>query len=155
YIGDLVNLSASVNDVGKTSLEVGVLVQSENLVTGEVRHVSSAYLVFVALDEQGRPTTVPPLVVETADEKRRMAEAKLRRAHRQRGEEAVRAMRRTADSRAKLQAWRPADARFVVVGHRGAAGVAPENTFPSFDLAVVQGVDAIECDVHLSADGVP
>src|SRR5262249_23982780 len=60
-----------------------------------------------------------------------------------------------ADSRAKLQAWRPADARFVVVGHRGAAGVAPENTFFSFDLAVVQGVDAIECDVHLSADGVP
>jgi glycerophosphoryl diester phosphodiesterase/acyl-CoA hydrolase len=155
YIGDLVTLTASVNDVGKTSLEVGVLVQSENLVTGEVRHVSSAYLVFVALDEQGRPTTVPPLVAETADERRRMAEAKLRRAHRQRGEEAVRAMRRTAESRAKLQAWRPPDARGVVVGHRGAAGVAPENTFPSFELAVAQGVDAIECDVHLSEDGVP
>src|SRR5438552_3127552 len=50
FIGDLVTLRASVNDVGTTSLEVGVRVEAEDLVTGAVRHVSSAYLVFVALD---------------------------------------------------------------------------------------------------------
>src|SRR5579883_2850952 len=90
YVGDLVTLKASVNDVGRTSMEVGVRVEAENILTGVVRHVSSAHLVFVALDQSGRPRDVPPIVAETDDEKRRMAEAKLRRANRQRGDEAVR-----------------------------------------------------------------
>lgn len=155
YVGDLVTLKASVNDVGRTSLEVGVRVETENLITGEVRHVSSAYLVFVALDETGHPSPVPPLIAETDEERRRMAGAKLRREHRQRGEAAVRAIRHTADPRGDLAQWRQLGRSVVVVGHRGAAGLAPENTIPSFELAVSQGVDAVETDVHLSADGVP
>lgn len=79
-LGDLVTLRASVNDVGKTSMEVGVRVETENVVTGEQRHTSTAYLVFVALDSQTRkPRPVPRLVAETPDEERRMREAKLRR----------------------------------------------------------------------------
>src|SRR5579884_135086 len=70
YVGDLVTLKASVNDVGRTSMEVGVRVEAEDLQTGVVRHVSSAHLVFVALDDQGRPREVPPIVAETDEEKR-------------------------------------------------------------------------------------
>ena len=60
-------------------MEVGVRVESENLITGEVRHTASAYLTFVALDKAGRPQAVPPLVFETDEEKRRNREAKTRR----------------------------------------------------------------------------
>lgn len=155
YVGDLVTLKASVNDVGRTSMEVGVRVEAENILTGVVRHVSSAHLVFVALDQSGRPRDVPPIVAETDDEKRRMAEAKLRRANRQRGDDAVRAMRASTDSRAALLSWRRPDAPFVLVGHRGAAGSAPENTLVSFQRAVDDDVDAVELDVHLTRDGVP
>ena len=153
YVGDLVTLKASVNDVGKTSLEVGVRVEAENLITGVVRHVSSAYLVMVALDDQGKPTPVPPLIAETETERRRMAEAQVRRDHRQRGDQAIRAMRGQRDLRSTLASWRQAGESAVVVGHRGAAGVAPENTMPSFELAWSLGADAIEIDVHLSRDG--
>lgn len=79
YIGDLVILRASINYVGRTSMEVGVRVESENTITGEVRHTSSAYLTFVALDENGKPKEVPPLILETEDEIRRNKEAKERR----------------------------------------------------------------------------
>ncbi len=82
YVGDLVYAKASVNDVGRTSMEVGVRVEAENVRTGAIVHVSSAYLVFVAIDEQGRPMPVPPLVAETPDEKRRQAAARARRASR-------------------------------------------------------------------------
>lgn len=79
-LGDLVTVKASVNDVGKTSMEVGVRVETENLLTGEKAHTSTAYMVFVALDPQSRkPRPVPPLIAETPEEKRRMREAKLRR----------------------------------------------------------------------------
>lgn len=155
FVGDLVTLKASVNDVGHTSMEVGVRVEAENLLTGLVRHVSSAHLVFVALDETGRPRQVPPIIAETEDERRRMAEAKLRRANRQRGDDAVRAMRTSNPSRAVLAGWRRPDAPCVLVGHRGAAGSAPENTLSSFERALALGVDAVEIDVHLSRDGVP
>jgi len=155
FVGDLVTLKASVNDVGRTSMEVGVRVEAEDLTTGVVRHVSSAHLVFVALDDTGRPRDVPAIVAETDDEKRRMAEATLRRANRQRGEDVVRAMRDGATSRAALTAWRKPDWRFALVGHRGAAGSSPENTLLSFQRAVAIGVDAIELDVHVSRDGVP
>jgi len=79
-LGDLVTLKASVNAVGNTSMEVGVRVETENVVTGEKRHTSTAYLVFVSLDSQSRkPRPVPRLVTETSDEERRMREANLRR----------------------------------------------------------------------------
>jgi acyl-CoA hydrolase len=79
FVGDLLILRASLNLAGKTSLEVGVRVEAENLLTGEVRHTASAYLTFVALDEKGRPTEVPPLILETEEEKRRNCEALVRK----------------------------------------------------------------------------
>jgi acyl-CoA hydrolase len=81
YIGNLLKLSASVNMVKKTSMEVGVRVESEDLYTGEIRHTASAYLTFVALDERHKPKEVPPLILETEDEKRRNREALERRQH--------------------------------------------------------------------------
>jgi uncharacterized protein (TIGR00369 family) len=79
YIGDFVTIRAGLNLVGRTSMEVGVRVESENLVTGERRHTASAYLTFVALDKEGRPKPLPKLILETDDEKRRNREAKARR----------------------------------------------------------------------------
>ncbi|MEJ5292909.1 MAG: acyl-CoA thioesterase [Candidatus Methanosuratincola sp.] len=78
-IGDLIILKASVNYVGKTSMEIGVRVEAENLMTGEVRHAASAYATMVALDESGKPTEVPRLIPETDDEKRRYKEGEARR----------------------------------------------------------------------------
>lgn len=94
YLGDLVVVSAQVNDVGRTSMEVGVRVEAENIATGERRHVSTAYLVFVALDDEGKPREVPPLVPETGEERRRMEEAKIRRQHRLARKEAILRRRR-------------------------------------------------------------
>ena len=79
FIGDFVTIRASLNLVGRTSMEVGVRVESENLITGERRHTASAYLTFVALDKDGRPTPLPQLILETDDEMRRNREAKARR----------------------------------------------------------------------------
>jgi uncharacterized protein (TIGR00369 family) len=79
FVGDLLILKASINLVGRTSLEVGVRVEAEHLLTGEVRHTASAYLTFVALDEKGAPAQVPPLILETEDENRRNCEAQIRR----------------------------------------------------------------------------
>jgi uncharacterized protein (TIGR00369 family) len=93
HIGDVVTILAMVNDVGTTSLECGVRVESENPVTGERVHASSAYLVFVAIDEEGHPRPVPPLVAETDEDRRRQHEARLRRGARQAHREAVRAAR--------------------------------------------------------------
>jgi acyl-CoA hydrolase len=81
-MGELIILRSSVNRVFRTSLEVGVRVEVENLVTGERRHTSSAYLTFVAVDTQGRRVPVPPVIPETDDEKRRFEEAQTRRAQR-------------------------------------------------------------------------
>ena len=72
-------LKASLNFVGKTSMELGVRVEAETLITGYRRHTASAYLTFVALDSNGRPLPIPPLVLETDEEKRRNKEAKDRR----------------------------------------------------------------------------
>lgn len=79
FVGDLVTFRASPNLVGRTSMEVGVRVESENLITGEKRHTVSAYMTFVALDKNGRPVQLPPLILETNEEKRRNREAKARR----------------------------------------------------------------------------
>jgi uncharacterized protein (TIGR00369 family) len=81
-IGDLVILNAEVSYVGRTSIEAEVHVLAENPVTGERTYTNTAYLVYVALDDDGRPTTVPPLKAETEDEKRRMEKAQERQERR-------------------------------------------------------------------------
>jgi uncharacterized protein (TIGR00369 family) len=82
YVGNLVTARASVNEVGTTSMEVGVRVDAEDVLSGTVVHVSSAYLVFVAIGDDGKTAPLPPLLAETDDERRRMAAAKLRRQRR-------------------------------------------------------------------------
>lgn len=79
YVGNLVTVKASVNSVGRTSMEVGVRVEAEDLLTGKVAHTASAYLVYVAVDRRGKPLRVPPLVTTTAEDRRRMAAAERRR----------------------------------------------------------------------------
>jgi acyl-CoA hydrolase len=79
YLGDLLILKASVNYVGKSSMEIGVRMEAENLVTGEVTHAGSCFLTYVALDDKGRPTEIDPLIPVTPDEKRRHQEATTRR----------------------------------------------------------------------------
>jgi len=85
YIGDVLFLKASLNLVGRTSMEVGVRVESENPMTGEIRHTASAFLTYVALDKSGRPVEVPPLILETAEDGRRNEDAQARREVRLRG----------------------------------------------------------------------
>jgi uncharacterized protein (TIGR00369 family) len=79
FIGDLVTLRAGLNFTGKSSMEVGVRVESQNLLTGEIRHTVSAYMTFVALDKNGKPIVIPPLILETPEEQRRNREAQARR----------------------------------------------------------------------------
>jgi len=79
FVGDVLFLKACLNMVGKSSMEVGVRVEAENYLTGEVRHTASAYLTFVALDEEGRPKKVPGLIPETETEKRRYQQALMRK----------------------------------------------------------------------------
>jgi len=81
-VGQMVLLRSAVNRVFHTSMEVGVKVFVEDMVKGEVWHTSSAYLTFVAIDGEGRKVAVPPVVPETAEEKRRYEEAGHRRAQR-------------------------------------------------------------------------
>ena len=80
--GEVVTLQASVNRAFNTSMEVGVRVTAENLLTGERKHANTAYLTFVAIDEVGAPVRVPPVVPESETEQRRFADALTRRAHR-------------------------------------------------------------------------
>jgi acyl-CoA hydrolase len=82
WVGELLRCRATVNAVWRTSMEVGVRVEAENAVTGEVRHTSSTYLTMVAVDEGGTPKPVPPLVVEGTTEERRQREAETRRRNR-------------------------------------------------------------------------
>jgi acyl-CoA hydrolase len=82
HLGDLVVMKASVNFVGRTSMEVGVRVEAEQLLTGRRRHTNSCYLTYVAVDENGRPTEVPSIVPETPDEERRYTAAQERRRRR-------------------------------------------------------------------------
>jgi uncharacterized protein (TIGR00369 family) len=81
-IGDLVILNAEVTYVGRTSMEAEVQVTAEDPVTGEQTHTNTAYLVYVALDENGQPARVPPLFAETEAEKGRMLQAEERQKHR-------------------------------------------------------------------------
>jgi acyl-CoA hydrolase len=82
HVGELLRCVASVNAVWTTSMEVGVRVEAENAVTGEVRATSTAYLTMVAVNEQGQPIEVPPLIAEDPTEERRQREAATRRRNR-------------------------------------------------------------------------
>ncbi|MGA3297410.1 MAG: acyl-CoA thioesterase [Candidatus Bathyarchaeia archaeon] len=79
YVGDLLRFIASINYVHRTSMEIGVRVEAENPISGMVRHTGTCFLTHVALDKQGKPVLVPPLKLETVEEKRRWAEAEVRR----------------------------------------------------------------------------
>ena len=79
HIGDILWVSARVTAVGRTSLEVEVIVEAEPWRGGERRRTTDAYLVFVALGDDGKPVEVPPLICETEEERRREAEALIRR----------------------------------------------------------------------------
>jgi uncharacterized protein (TIGR00369 family) len=78
YIGDLVTFKSSLNLVGRSSMEIGVRVDSENLFTGRVSHIASAYLTFVALAEDGKAVEAPRLILENEIEKNRYRQAKER-----------------------------------------------------------------------------
>jgi acyl-CoA hydrolase len=79
YTGELVTCTARVNFVGRTSMEVGVRVEAENLLAGEKRHTNTCFLTFVAIDANHRPCRVPPLDLSDADDERRYREGKRRR----------------------------------------------------------------------------
>lgn len=81
-VSDVVVLQAQVNYTGRTSMEVGCRVETEDMVTRTRRYTTKAYLTFVAIDEAGAPRQLPPLVLETADDRRRYAQAQARRADR-------------------------------------------------------------------------
>jgi acyl-CoA hydrolase len=89
HVGELLTLSASVNAVWRTSMEIGVRVDAENPRTGERRHTSSAYLTMVALDAEGAPTEVPALITETDEQRAREADAQVRRSNRLREREEI------------------------------------------------------------------
>jgi len=81
-IGDLIILNAEVTYTGRTSMEAEVQVLAENPVTGERNHTNNAYLVYVALDDEGKPTGIPPLKAETEEEKQKMDQALERQKYR-------------------------------------------------------------------------
>jgi acyl-CoA hydrolase len=82
-VGDLVRMKASVNFVGRSSMEIGVRIEAENMMLGTVRHTNSCYVTYVALDRDGRPTEVPSLMLETDTERRRFEAGRERRRRRE------------------------------------------------------------------------
>jgi len=92
YVGQLLSVHGRITYVGTTSMEVELRVEAENMLTGEITHTNSAYCVYVALDAEGRPTAVPPLLLESDDERRRFEEGRQRQERRlalkSRGEQA-------------------------------------------------------------------
>jgi len=95
--GDVLIFSAAVNRAWTSSMEVGCKVEAERIGGGDRRHILSAYLTFVAMDENARPRPVPALLPETAEEKQRYKEADLRRSHRLKHAEDLKRLRATAD----------------------------------------------------------
>src|SRR5512138_1244507 len=81
-IGDLIVITAEVSYTGRTSMEAEVEVLAENPITGERTHTNTAYLVYVALDDEGRPTSVPPLKAETEEDRRKLEQAHKRQERR-------------------------------------------------------------------------
>jgi acyl-CoA hydrolase len=94
FVGDVVTVRSMVNDTGRTSMEVGVRVEAENYRTGRKVHTSSAYLVYVALDDEGRPRPVPPVIADSDRQRQRQHEATLRREARLARKAAIKAARR-------------------------------------------------------------
>ena len=82
HLGDLVTLKADLTYVGRSSMETRIDVNAQNLLTGEQTHTNTAYFVYVALDDDGRPAAVPPLLLETDDERRQWQAAQERQAYR-------------------------------------------------------------------------
>ncbi len=82
HVGELVHVTARLTWTGRTSVETRVIVESEKVLTGEVRRTNTAYLVFVALDHEAKPRAVPPLLIETPDDQAEWDAAELRRAQR-------------------------------------------------------------------------
>jgi acyl-CoA hydrolase len=93
HVGQLVTVRATVNAAWRTSMEVGVRVDSEDVITRQIARTSTAYLTMVALDDDGRPAPVPALLTETPEERRRESEAQLRRDNRLAEREAIRRAR--------------------------------------------------------------
>jgi acyl-CoA hydrolase len=79
YLGNLLILKAAVNYVGTTSMEIGVRIEAEDPISGKVTHTGSCFLTYVALDPEGRPTSIAPVIPKTPDEKRRFRQAATRR----------------------------------------------------------------------------
>lgn len=90
YIGNVVSVDCEMRYVGRTSMEVGVEVMAEDLISGEVRHIASSYVIYVALDEQRKPTLVPPLVPADDQEKEIIERARIQRIQRQKIDEELR-----------------------------------------------------------------
>lgn len=87
YIGNVVSIDCAMNYVGRSSMEVGVEVTAEDLYTGEVRHIASSEVVYVALDSDRKPTPVPPLIAADEQEQTRIDKARARRVHKKKVEE--------------------------------------------------------------------
>ena len=102
HVGEVVTFLASVNYVGRTSMEIGVKVIAENIQTQVVRHANSCFFTMVAVDEAGRPCPAPPFTPATADELRRFEAAQLRRQLRQEFEQRSRAIQRPGEAAAAL-----------------------------------------------------
>ena len=79
HVGELVTFLSSVNHVGKTSMEIGIRVEAENIQKRTVRHTNSSYFTMIAVSQDGKPTTVPPLCIETELQQKRFENAKLRK----------------------------------------------------------------------------
>jgi acyl-CoA hydrolase len=99
HVGDIVRTFAQVNWAGRSSMEIGVRVETQpwNDASERTLHVASAYFVFVAIDAQGRSRPIPPLRPETPDEVRRMREAEIRRSHRLAQRQEIESGRRRAE----------------------------------------------------------
>jgi acyl-CoA hydrolase len=87
FIGDVVSVHCEMHYVGHTSMEVGVEVIAEDVISGDKRHIASSYVIYVAVDENRKPTPVPPLVPANDEERAIIERARLRRLHRQKVDE--------------------------------------------------------------------
>ncbi|OCP11086.1 MULTISPECIES: acyl-CoA thioesterase [unclassified Ensifer] len=97
HVGELVTFRAAVNNAGRTSMEIGIRVEAENIRSGERRHTNSCYFTMVAVDADGSPTPVPTLVTDTGDRKRRQRAAEARRSLRREFEQRFHAVRSASE----------------------------------------------------------
>ncbi|GAA0941504.1 acyl-CoA thioesterase [Kribbella koreensis] len=110
-VGDVVHLTAQVNWTGRSSMEIGVRVTADRWdAVGPQVHVATAYLVFVAVDENGKPRPVPQVVPETDEDHRRMREAEIRRSHRLARRQAIIASREATEATEAAQAAKATEA---------------------------------------------